>query len=72
MTGLGLVGLRGCRGSPWEDMGSWNSVPWRPAPCQQSGQLPAHTQAVSIWVLAALPLLAQAHLSALLAWPDVQ
>lgn len=72
MTSLGVMWLRGYRGSPWEDMGSQRSVPWRPAPCQQSGQLPAHTQAVSIWVLAARALVPQPHLSPLLAWPDVQ
>lgn len=69
--GLGLRWLRGW-GGPWEGMGSWSSVPRRLAPCQQGGELPAHTQAVSIWALAARPLLAWARLSALLAWPDVQ
>lgn len=67
MVGLGLVWLRAA------GVGSgrtWASA----APCHGDRlttstmvSLPAHTQAVGIWALAARPLPAQAHLRALLA-----
>lgn len=71
MGGLGVCGS-GAAGVDSGRMWPSSSVPWRRAHRQQNGQPPAHTRAAGIWALAARPLPAQARLSALLAWPDVQ